>query len=58
MNVIKWLLLDPWLLIMLLCILIMPTWYMERLHIDDSIVHYLVEKEGEKWLILKNYASK
>ena len=44
MNVIKWLLSNPWLLIILLCILIMPTWYLERIHIDDSIVHYLINR--------------
>ena len=44
MSIIKWLLSDPWRLIILLCILIMPTWYMELTHTDDSIVRYLTAK--------------
>ena len=48
MNVIKWLLSDPWIAIMFICILIMPTWYMERMHIDDSITHYFVEKHERR----------
>ena len=47
MNVIKWLLSDPWLLVILICILIMPKWYMECMHIDDSIVRYLSKRRGK-----------
>ena len=48
MNVIKWLLSDIWLVIILLGILIMPAWYMELTHTDDSAVAILQNRRTEK----------
>lgn len=48
MNVVKWLLSDTWLLIILLGILIMPTWYIELTHTDDSIMAILQNRRAEK----------